>query len=224
VTRTITQHDVDDLELSAPTKGQSSDDMLRERIDVFVEWANDPETVLDGVTRASLLAVSAEHCVSIGEPERALELARISLATGDHDAFGAFPQIITALFELGRDGEVAEEVTAARAAVRDDPRAFDWTVMERIGEELAYFGQLEAAERWFSLCVRTVDRGAAAAAADLALPRALTFRWAVRRRAGKATDVMDLEAERAAAEQGWENPDPLIFREDEQRGRQGLRD
>lgn len=212
--RTITEDDLYELELAVPEKGQSTEAMLRNRIDLVVGWANDPDVVLDeDLTRARLLCVAAEHSRTVGELSRSLDLAREAVASNDADASHGIPVLMTALFELGRDDEAMAEVAVARAKIREDPTSLDSHVMERIGEELAYFGRLDAAERWFALCVRTCER---TDERGLELARSLTFRWAVRRRAGKAQDAMDLEAEAFAEARGWENPNPLLFREDEE--------
>lgn len=211
--RTITEDDLYELEFAVPEKGQSTEAMLRERIDLVFGWANDPDIVLeDGLTRAHLLCVAAEHCQTVGDLSRSVDLAYEAVTSSDADASHAIPVMITALFELGRDDEAMAEIAAARVQIRENPESFDSRVMERIGEELAYFGRLDAAERWFTLCVRTSER---IDERGLQLARALTFRSAVRRRAGKPEDAMDLEAEAAAEARGWENPKPLLFREDE---------
>lgn len=212
--RTITEDDVRALEVSRPAKGQSRDDMLRQRIETLIEWTYSADIELDGITRAHLLCIAAEHSLTLGDAPRALELARAAKASGDPDSFDAVPDLVTALLTLDRGDEVTDVVKEARALVREDASALPWTVLERVGEELAYFGRLDDAERWFAMCVRVSER---TNVGDLAAARALTFRWATRRRAGKPQDAMDQEAERVAAARGWENPDPLVFREDEGR-------
>jgi len=210
--RIITADDFAVLERSVAAKGQSRDALLRERARILLEWAYDAELELEGVSRAELLAAAASNCQAVGDAPQALELARAAKSEGGPDALGAIPDIVTALLTLERTEEARAEVAQARALVRRDPGAFRWIVLERIGEELAYFGLLEDAERWFTLCVRQSERGDVD---ELAADRALTFRWAVRRRAGKPIDGLDQEAEKAAAARGWTDPDPLVFREDE---------
>ncbi len=210
--RTITADDLAELERSRPAQGQSRENNLSARVQTLLEWAYDAETEFDGVSRADLLGAAAAGCLALDDAPRALELARAAKSEGGSDALAAIPDIVTALLLLERTEEARAEVGEARALVRSDPEAFRWIVLERIGEELAYFGLLEDAERWFTLCVRQSERGDVD---DLAADRALTFRWAVRRRAGKPVDGLDGEAESAAAARGWTNPDPLVFREDE---------
>lgn len=210
--RVITDEDLDELELSRRPTWSSHDEWIRERVATLVEWADSEDVSLQGVTRSHLLSVAAEHLSSLDDHEGAVALARRATEADDEDALDAIPALVAVLLERGDVDEAADAASRLREVLREDPYATHPSTFERIGEDFAFHGELAQAERWFTLGVRNAEL---TDASEIAYARLITFRAAVRRRAGKTADVMDGEAQRIAGELGWSDSDPLLYKDDQ---------
>lgn len=213
MSRVITDDDLDELELQRRPKGVHEAEWLRTRVATILDWVDDPDVELRGVTPSQLMSVAAEHLSTLGDHDDAVALAVRASGSDDPDAADAIPLLIEVLLARGDAVEAETAAQSLRAALRDDPYAVPASSIERVGEEFAYHGHLALAERWFTLGVRIAEM---TDASDIALARAMTYRAAVRRRAGKAPDVMDFDAQRIATELGWTDKDPLLYKGDEE--------
>lgn len=209
----ITDDDLDDLELQRRPKGVPEAEWLRARVTTILDWIDAPDVELRGVTTSHLMSVAAEHLSTIGDLDAALALAARATTSDDEGALGSIPVLIEVLLARGEVSEAEEAAQQLRTALRADPYVVHPSTIERIGEEFAYHGHLGIAERWFTLGVRIAEQ---TDASDIVLARAMTFRAAARRRAGKSPDGLDLEAQEYADEIGWTDRDPLVYKEDEE--------
>ena len=211
--RVITDDDLDDLELQRRPKGMSDAQWGRTRAATLLSWVDDPDVELERVARSTLLAVAAGYLSAVAEHDQAVALAQRAAASDDAEATDAISVLVEVLLARGDAARAEEAARSLRAALRADPYVVRSSSIERVGEEFAYHGHLALAERWFTLGVRNAE---ITDASDIALARAMTYRAAVRRRAGKSPDVMDVEARRLASLLGWTDSDPLLFKADEQ--------
>jgi hypothetical protein len=190
----ITETDLDDLELRvADGNGHVG------RAELLERWATDAAAfeLEDGVRRAHLLLVAAEHLEMAGELERARSLARRAAEASDaepHEATGTLVSILLALGE--RDAAVAAADGLRGAGSEEWWRHLDVAESFELADELAL------AERWFVITLRIVERDPDHDVADRLIP--LSGRFRVRRDAGKPEDVLDADTSQLRELLGYE--------------------
>lgn len=197
----ITEDDIDDLELrdldeaTGSVTGGAAEHL--EKAAIFEEWATDADNyeLGDGVTPAHLLVVAAEHLQLAHDMAEAFRLASAASEHPSAQRFEAHPTLISLHLENN-------ELDAA-VALADEVRkggADELGIYEMIAESFEMAGEVTFAERWFAIGLRMLDRVGLESPGDrLSL---LTGRYRVRRDAGKALDVLDVETEELRIESG----------------------
>ena len=198
--RIITDQYLEDLGLDALISGDDADAHRRrsERVATLVAMVDDPDLIFDtDVTRAYLLTLAAADCLEMGDPQRAVELARKAMATDEYDSYDAVTALIVGLDALGLDDEVNEEIS--RAAMKSIDDELSDILQEAIGEAFEQCGRLGAAEAWYDLWTVNSFR---VPEGDRDLDTPLEHRFMVRRRMGQPKDDLDLIAESRAVARG----------------------
>ena len=198
--RIITDQYLEDLGLDALISGDDADAHRRrsERVATLVAMVDDPDLIFDtDVTRAYLLTLAAADCLEMGDPQRAVELARKAMATDEYDSYDAVTALIVGLDALGLDDEVNEEIS--RAAMKSIDDELSDILQEAIGEAFEQCGRLGAAEVWYDLWTVNSFR---VPEGDRDLDTPLEHRFMVRRRMGQPKDDLDLVAESRAVARG----------------------
>ncbi len=190
----ITEAELDDVELRvADGRGHV------ERAELLERWATDATAyeLADGIRRAHLLLVAAEHLEMAGELERALAAARRAAEASDAEPHEATGTIVAALLALGRRDDAVGEADALRGS-----GSGDWWRHLHVAEAFELADELELAERWFVITLRIIERDPEHDVADRLI--ALSGRFRVRRDAGKPEDVLDAETTQLRELLGYE--------------------
>lgn len=191
----ITEADLDDLELRV-SDGPGHHTAQAELLE---RWAveGDGFVLGAGVRRAQLLFIAAEHLEAAGELDRALAVARRAAEASDVEPGEAGGTLVSILLDLGERDAAIAEADRLRAA-----RIDDWWRLLDVAEVFELADELELAERWFVIALRCVERDPEHDVDDRIA--ALAGRYRVRRDAGKAEDVLDVETRELAGLLGVE--------------------
>jgi len=190
----IREDDLDVLELRvADGRGHVA------RAELLEQWATDATAyeLDDGIRRAHLLLVAAEHLEMAGELDRALAVARRAAEASDaepHEATGRLVSILLALGDRDAALGMADELRGSGSEA--------WWRPLHVAEAFEFADELELAERWFVITLRIVERDPEHDVADRLI--ALSGRFRVRRDAGKPEDVLDAETSQLRELLGYE--------------------
>ncbi|MEL4317884.1 hypothetical protein WJX64_02600 [Leifsonia sp. YIM 134122] len=196
MTQLITWESIEGLERRAP-RLVATPDQHRAVAETITSWATDAASfyVDDGITRAHLLLVGAEHLEMAGDLDGARRLAETAAAHPTAEPFGAYPTLISLAFASGDTDQavaLADEVRAASDA--------GLHIILMIAETFELNGDLARAERWNTIGARRASAGSLSPTEQY-----LTFlggRFRARRDAGKPLDGLDDEAQELRAEAG----------------------
>ncbi|WP_248152843.1 hypothetical protein [Microbacterium aoyamense] len=205
--RTITWDDWLDAGVVAGV-GDERTTFVQERVDLMLAWVHDDSafTLDPEVTVCDVLCVAAELLESIGEWDRALQIAEDAAAAGDAEVLGAHPTIISILLSAERVDDALDRAREILVAFRDDPNDVEPQIFERVGEAFEFADTLgdartsTMAERLFTIGARHVTTDDDGRQWGMLL----SGRYRVRRAQGKPIDVQDAETEELRRELGWE--------------------
>lgn len=179
----LTYDDVEDLVVAeSPQEHEAAAQQL-------TRWAQETHPD-DGVSPAGLLAAAAEHHEQRGDTEQELEALRAAVsAEGD-----APPDTRVWLHEaLVRRGRL-EEAQQVAAEIRRS-RPCDADVYDLVGQAYEAAGELETANRWFTMGLTRLSRREPGTVDDHGLRRLALSRSRVRRELGHPPDETDALAQ-----------------------------